>query len=75
MSNRKLPARQKLLNYLSKPGRTLTTEQAQKRFNIVNVSARISELKDDGVNVRTNVRQLANGRRSYFYSLGQQQSA
>lgn len=72
MSNKKLPASQKLLNALSKPGATLTTKQAQKRFNITNVSARIADLRyDNGVDIRTNVRQLANGRRSYFYSLGQ----
>lgn len=67
MAKQKLNAKTRLLNSLAKG--TLTTSQARKRFGISNVSARIADLRDDGVNIKTNMKIGTNGRRSYFYSL------
>lgn len=41
----------KVLDYLSVPGRTLTSKQARARFGIQKLSARISELRSAGYNI------------------------
>lgn len=42
-----------LHNYLRGTTRTLTAKQAEKKFSIRNLSARITELKDLGLRVRS----------------------
>lgn len=66
-----MTAKQKILSYLSKtPGRTLTTKQARARFKIVNVAARIEELRKDGHAINLNIQKTKDGRKKYFYSMG-----
>jgi hypothetical protein len=67
----KLSVRSKLLNYFFNPVyNTLTVAQAQARFGIVNVSARINELRQDGFSIYTNTKTLEDGRKISFYRLG-----
>lgn len=65
------PAKQRLLAYLSKePGTTtLTVSQARSRFKIANPRARISELRADGVRIRTEMREGRDGVERAVYSL------
>ena len=67
-----MSAKQKILNYLSKEGpyNTLTVAQAQSRFGITNVGARIEELRAEGHCIYTNKKTLADGRRITYYKLG-----
>ena len=69
---KQLSAKQKILNYLSKSEgyNTFTTAQAQSRFGISNVSARIDELRQEGHCIYTNTKTLDNGRKIKFYRLG-----
>lgn len=67
----KLSVNSKLLNYFFNPVyNTLTVAQAQARFGIVNVSARINELRQDGFSIYTNTKTLSDGRKISFYRLG-----
>lgn len=65
------PAKQRLLTYLSKePGKTtLTVAEARSRFKIANPRARISELRADGVKIRTEMREGRDGVERAVYSL------
>ena len=67
-----MSAKQKTLNYLSKDGpyNTLTAAQARARFGIVNVGARIEELRAEGHCIYTNKKTLEDGRRITYYKLG-----
>ena len=67
-----MSAKDKILNYLSKEGpyNTLTVAQAQSRFGISNVGARIEELRAEGHCIYTNKKTLADGRRITYYKLG-----
>ena len=67
-----MSAKQKILNYLSKEGpyNTLTVAQAQSRFGISNVGARIEELRAEGHCIYTNKKKLSDGRTITFYRLG-----
>ena len=67
-----MSAKNKILAYLSKEGtyNTLTTAQAQAKFGIQNVGARINELREDGHAIYLNQRTLADGRKVQFYRLG-----
>ena len=67
-----MSAKQKILNYLSKDGpyNTLTAAQARARFGIVNVGARIEELRAEGHCIYTNKKTLEDGRRITYYKLG-----
>jgi hypothetical protein len=67
-----MSAKQKILNFLSKDGpyNTLTAAQARARFGIVNVGARIEELRSEGYCIYTNKKTLADGRRITYYKLG-----
>ena len=67
-----MSAKQKILNFLSKDGpyNTLTSAQARARFGIVNVGARIEELRSEGYCIYTNKKTLADGRRITYYKLG-----
>jgi len=46
---------ERLIKYLRGTGRSLSAAQAESRFGIKNISARMSELRDDGFSVRTDV--------------------
>ena len=67
-----MSAKQKILNYLSKDGpyNTLTAAQARARFGIVNVGARIEELRAEGYCIYTNKKTLDNGKTITYYRLG-----
>jgi len=67
-----MSAKDKILNYLSKEGpyNTLTVAQAQARFGISNVGARIEELRAEGHCIYTNKKKLSNGKTITFYRLG-----
>ena len=68
----KLSAKEKMLAALKKTSgyNTFTTKQAQKRFGITNVAARIDELRLEGHVIYTNTRKLEDGRKISFYRLG-----
>jgi len=67
-----MSAKEKILKYLSKDGpyNTLTVAQAQSRFGISNVGARIEELRAEGHCIYTNKKKLSNGKTITFYRLG-----
>ena len=46
---------ERLIKYLRGTGRELSAAQAESRFGIMNLSARMSELRDAGFRVRTRV--------------------
>lgn len=48
---------------------TFTTKQAQRRFGITNVSARIDELRQEGHVIYTNTK-VVDGQKVSFYRLG-----
>lgn len=64
--------KQKILAYLSKEEgyNTLTVAQAQSRFGITNVTARIDELRKEGYPIYTNSKTLTDGRKISFYRMG-----
>jgi len=68
----KLNVKEKMLAVLSKSEgyNTFTVSQAQARFGITNVAARINELRDEGNAIYTNRKTLSNGRKISFYRLG-----
>jgi hypothetical protein len=68
----KLSAKTRMLNTLKKSEgyNTFTTKQAQHRFGITNVSARIDELRQEGNCIYTNTRILEDGRKITYYRLG-----
>lgn len=48
---------------------TFTTKQAQRRFGITNVAARIDELRQEGNVIYTNTKSV-DGKKVSFYRLG-----
>ena len=68
----KLSAKERLLNYLSKDSgyNTLSVAQAQARFGISNVTARIAELREEGYPIYTNTRTRGDGTKVNVYRLG-----
>jgi len=68
----KLSAKQKMLNALKQNEgyNTFTVAQAQRRFGISNVSARIEELRKEGHVIYTNTKRNANGIKVASYRLG-----
>lgn len=70
--NVQLSAKEKMLASLKKTEgyNTFTVAQAQKRFGVKNVSARIEELRKEGYCIYTNSKTLKNGRKINFYRLG-----
>jgi hypothetical protein len=68
----KLTAKQRLLNFLAKKDgyNTFSIAQAQSRFGIKNVSARISELRQEGYAIYTNMKQRSDGSKVAVYRLG-----
>ena len=69
---KQLSAKAKILNFLSKTDgyNTLTTAQARARFGIMNVGARIDELRQEGNVIYTNTRSRADGSKVKSYRLG-----
>ena len=67
----KLSAKEKMLVALKKTSgyNTFTTKQAQKRFGITNVAARIDELRQEGHVIYTNTKSV-DGKKVSFYRLG-----
>ena len=58
-----------ILNYLSK-GKTLSTKQARSMFKIVNVAARIDELRKEGQPIVTHLKPTkTRGRGTAVYQL------
>lgn len=62
----------KVFKYLTgAKGRTLTARQARSRFGVKNLSARISDLRDYGLNVVTEMRETRTSTQPVaFYSIG-----
>ena len=56
---------ERLIKYLRGTGRELSAAQAKSRFGIMNLRARMSELREEGFRVRTNV----NSKGSTVYSV------
>ena len=46
---------ERLIKYLRGTGRSLSAAQAEARFGVKNIRARMSELRDEGFRVRTDV--------------------
>lgn len=67
----KLSAKQRMLNVLSQETgkNTFTVKQAEQRFKIANVSARIDELRKDGHQISTNVKVGRDGKKTSYYSM------
>mgnify|MGYP003333062970 CR=1 FL=1 len=67
----KLSAKDKMLNALKqKQGyNTFTVKQAQRRFGIQNVTARIEELRKEGHCIYTNYKKVE-GKKTAYYRLG-----
>ena len=67
----KLSAKEKMLAALKQTSgyNTFTTKQAQRRFGITNVSARIDELRQEGNCIYTNTKNV-DGQKVSFYRLG-----
>lgn len=61
-------AKTRLLSYLSN-GNTLTVAQARSRFKIANPRARIADLRADGINIVTEMREGRDGVERAVYSL------
>lgn len=61
-------AKSRLLSYL-RSGNTLTVAQARSRFKIANPRARISDLRADGANIVTEMREGRDGVERAVYSL------
>lgn len=64
----KTNAKTRLLAYLSN-GNTLTVAQARSRFKIANPRARISDLRAEGANIVTEMREGRDGVERAVYSL------
>ena len=67
----KLSAKEKMLVALKKTSgyNTFTTKQAQRRFGITNVAARIDELRQEGNVIYTNTKSV-DCKKVSFYRLG-----
>jgi Helix-turn-helix domain len=68
----KLSAKEKMLNALNKDSgyNTFTTEQARRRFGVINVAARIEELRKEGHVIYTNEVTTADGSKVASYRMG-----
>ena len=65
----KISAKQRMLNALKQKSgyNTFTVKQAQRRFGVKNVSARIDELRQEGHCIYTNTKKLENGDTVKYY--------
>ena len=68
----KLSAKEKMLNALKQTSgyNTFTVAQAQRRFGVQNVSARIEELRKEGNVIYTNTKTRGDGSKVASYRLG-----
>lgn len=66
----KMNANQRVLRALASHENT-TTRQVQSRARIVNVSARVAELRDAGFPIYTNTRYSKRTGKRYFYRLAE----
>jgi hypothetical protein len=48
MKNTNTSKKDKVLNYLTKPGKSITETQARSRFGLKNLRATISDLREEG---------------------------
>ena len=69
--SKNLSAKQKMLNALKQKSgyNTFTVKQAQRRFGITNVTARIDELRQEGNCIYTNSK-VVDGKKVAYYRLG-----
>jgi hypothetical protein len=69
--SKNLSAKQKMLNALQQTEgyNTFTVKQAQRRFGITNVTARIDELRQEGHVIYTN-KKVVDGKKVAFYRMG-----
>ena len=69
--SKNLSAKQKMLNALQQTSgyNTFTVKQAQRRFGITNVTARIDELRQEGNCIYTNTK-VVDGKKVAYYRLG-----
>jgi hypothetical protein len=69
---KKVSAKQRMLNALkqSEGYNTFTVKQAQRRFGIKNVSARIDELRQEGHCIYTNTKKTEDGSTVKYYKIG-----
>lgn len=67
-----LSVKERMLNVLTGNGayNTFSVAQAQNRFGITNVTARISELRQDGHPIYTNTKRRADGTKVSVYRYG-----
>lgn len=65
-------AKSRILAFLSKTSgyNTLSVKQAQARFGITNVSATISQLRNEGYAIYTNMKKRGDGSSVAVYRLG-----
>lgn len=73
-------AKSRILTYLAKTNprgvnNTLTVRQAQTRFRISNVAARVLELRQEGYAIYTNTKKTAQGTRLAMYRWGRPSAA
>jgi Helix-turn-helix domain len=70
--SKNLSVKERMLNALKQTEgyNTFTTKQAQRRFGIKNVSARINELRKEGHCIYTNTKILEDGSKVSVYRLG-----
>ena len=62
-------AKTRILGYFQRgTDRTMTVAQARSMFKIKNVTARISELRAEGIDIRTTMTENRNGRERAVYS-------
>lgn len=68
----KLSAKERMLSVLTGDGayNTFSVAQAQNRFGITNVAARIAELRQDGHPIYTNTKRRADGSKVNVYRYG-----
>lgn len=69
---RKLSAKEKMLSALQQKSgyNTFSVAQAQNRFGITNVTARIAELRQEGYPIYTNTKTRGDGSKVAVYRLG-----
>ena len=67
-----MSAKQKMIDYLSKTEgyNTFSVAQGQKLFGVLNVSARIEELRKEGHCIYTNTKTRRDGTKVNVYRLG-----
>lgn len=64
----RLSKTEKLINVLSK-GKGLTAEQLEKKTGLMNVSAAVRRLREEGFRIYTNPRRDSDGNRIYQYRM------